>query len=354
MLSVTDLTKSYGEVTAVDDVSLQVDDGEFFSIVGPSGSGKSTLLRCIGGLERPQAGTITLGGEEVGDREAYDRDTSTVFQNLALFPHMTVSENIAYGMKRRGMDTESRAQRIERYLDLVDLAGYGERGTDQLSGGEQQRVALARSLVVRPSLLLLDEPLASLDQQLRVQLQNELYELQRELTQTAIYVTHDQNVALSISDRVAVMNEGRIEQVGDPQELYENPATAFVARFIGDSSQFEGTVTDVDDGVVRFALAESGAEIEGRSMGAVSTGATVRGVVKLEDFDLERPERHPNQLEGTIRRVSYRGQTTKLLLDIADGDLVEVLTADLDQYTVGEEIAVGWASHDCSTYGVDA
>lgn len=354
MLSVTNLTKSYGEVTAVDDVSLQVNDGEFFSIVGPSGSGKSTLLRCVGGLERPQEGTITLGGEDVSDREAYDRDTSTVFQNLALFPHMTVNENIAYGMKRRGMEPESRAERIESYLDLVDLAGYGERSTDQLSGGEQQRVALARSLVVRPSLLLLDEPLASLDQQLRVQLQNELYELQRELTQTAIYVTHDQNVALSISDRVAVMNEGRIEQVGDPQELYENPATEFVARFIGDSSQFEGTVTEVEDGVVRFALSESGAEVEGRSMGPISTGATVCGVVKLEDFDLERPESHPNQLEGTIRRVSYRGQTTKLLLDITDGGLVEVLTADLDQYTVGDEVAVGWAPQDCSTYGVDA
>ncbi|WP_276259095.1 ABC transporter ATP-binding protein [Haloglomus litoreum] len=354
MLDVTDLTKRYGDVLAVDDVTLTVEEGEFFSIVGPSGSGKSTLLRCIGGLERPQEGSIALDDVNVTDQRAYERDTSTVFQNLALFPHMTVAENISYGMKRQGVEKAERASRTEEYLDLVDLSGYGDRDTDQLSGGEQQRVALARSLAVRPKLLLLDEPLASLDQQLRVQLQNELYEVQRELDQTAVYVTHDQNVALSISDRVAVMNEGNLEQVGEPYELYENPATEFVARFIGDSSHFEGTVNSVENGHVSFELPESGDVVTGRSMDSISEGARVRGVVKLEDFDLEHPESHPNQLRGTVDRVAYRGQTTKLLLDVEGGGLVEVITSDLHTYTVGETITVGWPPEACSTFEVEA
>lgn len=354
MLDVTDLTKRYGDVLAVDDVTLTVEEGEFFSIVGPSGSGKSTLLRCIGGLERPQEGRIDLDDVDVTEEAAYERDTSTVFQNLALFPHMTVAENVAYGMKRQGIEKAERTSRVEEYLDLVDLTGYGSRDTDQLSGGEQQRVALARSLAVRPKLLLLDEPLASLDQQLRVQLQNELYEVQRELDQTAIYVTHDQNVALSISDRVAVMNEGNLEQVGEPYELYENPATEFVARFIGDSSHFEGTVNAVENGHVSFELPESGDVVTGRSMESISEGSRVRGVVKLEDFDLQSPESHPNQLRGTVDRVSYRGQTTKLLLDVEGGGLVEVLTSDLHTYTVGETITVGWSPEACSTFEVEA
>jgi spermidine/putrescine transport system ATP-binding protein len=354
MLDVTELTKRYGDVLAVDDVSIHVEEGEFFSIVGPSGSGKSTLLRCVGGLEKPQAGSIGLDGVDVTGQAAYERDISTVFQNLALFPHMTVEENIAYGMKRQGVEKDERARRVEEYLDLVDLGGYGSRDTDQLSGGEQQRVALARTLAVRPKLLLLDEPLASLDQQLRVQLQNELYEVQRELDQTAIYVTHDQNVALSISDRVAVMNEGNLEQVGEPYELYENPETEFVARFIGDSSQFEGTVSEVENGQVSFELSESGDVVTGRSMDSISEGAQVRGVVKLEDFDLESPDAHPNQLRGTVERVSYRGQTTKLLLDVEGGGLVEVLTSDLHTYTVGETVTVGWPPEACSTFEVEA
>lgn len=354
MLDVTNLTKRYGDVLAVDDVSLDVEEGEFFSIVGPSGSGKSTLLRCIGGLERPQVGSIRLDGVDVTDQAAYERDTSTVFQNLALFPHMTVKENISYGMKRQGVEKEKRAKRVTEYLDLVDLSGYEKRATDQLSGGEQQRVALARSLAVRPKLLLLDEPLASLDQQLRVQLQNELYEVQRELDQTAIYVTHDQNVALSISDRVAVMNEGNLEQVGEPYDLYENPATDFVARFIGDSSQFEGTVKSVNNGQVSFELTETGDTVTGRSMDSLSEGARVRGVIKLEDFDLESPESHPNQLRGTVERVSYRGQTTKLLLDVRGGGLVEVLAYDLHSYTVGETVTVGWPAEACSTFEVES
>ena len=350
MLDVTDLSKHYGDVRAVDDVSLSVEDGEFFSIVGPSGSGKSTLLRCIAGLEAPQDGRILLDDRDVTAQKAYERDSTMVFQNLALFPHMTVRENIAYGMKRQGIEKDKREKRIKEYLELVDLEGYIDRNTNQLSGGEQQRVALARSLAVRPKLLLLDEPLASLDQQLRVQLQNELYDLQRQLDQTAIYVTHDQNVALSISDRVAVMKDGEVEQVGTPHDLYENPQTEFVASFIGDSNSFTGTAEAVTNGTVDIALNGSDELIRGKAIGDISTGDRVRGVVKLEDFDVDSSDAYPNQLQGTVKRISYRGLNSKILLDITEDLDVEVFTPDVDTFEVGERVTFGWSDESCPTY----
>ncbi len=354
MLEVRGLTKRYGDIVAVDDVSLSVEDGELFSIVGPSGSGKSTLLRCIGGLEAPESGQVWLDGEDVTDQAAYERDTSTVFQNLALFPHLTVEENIVYGLKRHDVEEEDRQQRVEEYLELVDLQGYGGREITQLSGGEQQRVALARSLVVQPKLLLLDEPLASLDQQLRVQLQNELYDLQRQLDQTAIYVTHDQNVALSISDRVAVMKAAGIEQVGEPYELYEQPQTEFVASFIGDSNRLEGTAESVYGETVSFRLDGSDRTVQGMRIDEIEEGSRVSGIVKLEDFDIENPEDHSNQLRGTIKRISYRGLNTKLLVDVEGDGLIEVLASELYSHDVGDSVTVGWSQEACSTFDVEA
>lgn len=351
MLEATNITKRYGDIVAVDDISLSVGDGELFSIVGPSGSGKSTLLRCIAGLETPQSGKIRLGSEDVTDEAAYERATSTVFQNLALFPHMTVKENIAYGMKRQKVDEKEREARINEYLELVDLPGYGDRKITQLSGGEQQRVALARSLSTQPELLLLDEPLASLDQQLRVQLQNELYELQRTLDQTAIYVTHDQNVALSISDRVAVMNEGEIEQVGTPRELYDQPQTEFVASFIGDSTRFRGTATAVQNGTVTIGLENSEKTIDGDRIDDIEAGDSVVGIVKIEEFDVNSPEKYENRMEGIIDRISYQGQQTKLLLEAENGGLFEVLASESNEYDTGEKVSVGWSREDCSAYG---
>jgi putative spermidine/putrescine transport system ATP-binding protein len=231
--------KAFGGVVAVDDVDLQVREGEFFTLLGPSGSGKTTTLRLIAGFERPDAGTIHLGGEDITERPPYARDVNTVFQDYALFPHMTVAENVGYGLKVKGVKRAERTRQIAEVLQTVRLDGYGERKPVQLSGGQRQRVALARSIVNRPKVLLLDEPLGALDLKLRQEMQRFLKALQRDLGMTFIYVTHDQEEALTMSDRLAVFNAGRIEQVGEPAEVYERPATEFVADFVGTTNIVE-------------------------------------------------------------------------------------------------------------------
>ncbi len=231
--------KTYGDVVAVDEVDLQVADGEFFTLLGPSGSGKTTTLRIIAGFEQPDSGRVTLDGEEITRRPPYTRDVNTVFQDYALFPHMTVAENVGYGLKVKGVGRRERTAQVDDVLKMVRLDGYGKRKPVQLSGGQRQRVALARSIVNRPRLLLLDEPLGALDLKLRQEMQVFLKDLQRELGMTFLYVTHDQEEALTMSDHVAVFNEGRIEQSGSPTEIYEQPATEFVAGFVGTSNILE-------------------------------------------------------------------------------------------------------------------
>jgi ABC-type sugar transport system ATPase subunit len=232
-IHVTDLVKRYGDVVAVDDIELTVRPGEFFTMLGPSGSGKTTLLRLIAGFERPDRGRIELGGRDVTGVPPYARDVNTVFQDYALFPHMTVAENIEYGLRVRRIGKPERRERAARALDMVRLAGLGKRKPAQLSGGQRQRVALARAIVNEPQVLLLDEPLGALDLKLRQEMQLELLHVQREVGITFVYVTHDQEEALSMSDRIAVLSRGRIEQVGTPLEVYERPANLFVAGFIG-------------------------------------------------------------------------------------------------------------------------
>jgi putative spermidine/putrescine transport system ATP-binding protein len=226
-------------VTAVDDVHLRVGAGEFFTLLGPSGSGKTTTLRVIAGFERPDAGTVSLDGEDITNRPPYSRDVNTVFQDYALFPHMTVAENVAYGLKVKRVPRSERDQRVAEVLARVRLAEYGKRKPVQLSGGQRQRVALARSIVNRPKVLLLDEPLGALDLKLRQEMQEFLKALQRELGMTFLYVTHDQEEALTMSDHVAVFNQGKIEQIGTPTEIYEQPATEFVAGFVGTTNILE-------------------------------------------------------------------------------------------------------------------
>jgi spermidine/putrescine transport system ATP-binding protein len=348
MLEIVDLTKRYGDVIGCADVSLTIQDGELFSIVGPSGSGKSTLLRCIGGLEVPQEGEIVIDDEEVTRSKPYQRDTSMVFQDLALFPHMTVRENIDYGMKQQDVPKDVRDERISENLSLVSLEGYADRKISQLSGGEQQRVALARSLAVQPTILLLDEPLASLDQQLRVVLQNELYELQRRLGQTMVYVTHDQNVALSISDRVAVMNDAHVEQVGTPRELYQDPQTLFVASFIGDSNIFDGTVSEVDGDYARVDADEH--DIWGQTIDDVGDGQSVRMAIKSERLRLNEEGDHRNEFDGTVDRVEYRGNNSKVRVETNSGLKLEVVTEEASLYDVGEDVVVSWTDDDCRIY----
>jgi putative spermidine/putrescine transport system ATP-binding protein len=238
-VSVEGCRKTYGDVVAVDDVDLNVGAGEFFTLLGPSGSGKTTTLRMIAGFEQPDAGRITLGGEDITRTPPYARDVNTVFQDYALFPHMTVAENVGYGLKVKGVRRRERATQVAEVLRMVRLDGYGDRKPVQLSGGQRQRVALARSIVNQPKVLLLDEPLGALDLKLRQEMQVFLKALQRDLGMTFIYVTHDQEEALTMSDHVAVFNDGRIEQVGSPTDVYARPATEFVAGFVGTSNILE-------------------------------------------------------------------------------------------------------------------
>ncbi len=238
-VSVEGARKTYGDVVAVDNVDLTVGAGEFFTLLGPSGSGKTTTLRMIAGFEQPDAGRITLGGEDITRQPPYARDVNTVFQDYALFPHMTVAENVGYGLKVKGVARAQRKRQVDEVLDMVRLGGYGGRKPVQLSGGQRQRVALARSIVNRPKVLLLDEPLGALDLKLRQEMQVFLKSLQRELGMTFLYVTHDQEEALTMSDHLAVFNDGRIEQVGAPAVVYERPETEFVAGFVGTSNIVE-------------------------------------------------------------------------------------------------------------------
>jgi len=238
-VALTGIRKTYGDVVAVADVDLDIAHGEFFTLLGPSGSGKTTTLRIIAGFEQPDAGAVRIGGQDITLRPPHKRDVNTVFQDYALFPHMTVAENVAYGLKVKGVERAERKRRVDEVLERVRLQGYGGRKPIQLSGGQRQRVALARAIVNRPQVLLLDEPLGALDLKLRQEMQIFLKTLQRELGMTFLYVTHDQEEALTMSDHVAVFNEGRIEQVGSPTAIYQQPATEFVAGFVGTSNILE-------------------------------------------------------------------------------------------------------------------
>jgi ABC-type Fe3+/spermidine/putrescine transport system ATPase subunit len=278
-----EVTKRFGEVTAVDAVDLEVRPGEFLSLLGPSGCGKTTTLRLIAGFERPDEGEVRIGGRDVSRLPAYKRNVNTVFQSYALFPHLTVSENVAYGLKQRGLSRTERRARAAELLELVRLSGYEARKPRQLSGGQQQRVALARALVMQPQVLLLDEPLGALDLKVRKELQIELKRIQEEIGITFVYVTHDQEEALAMSDRVAVMNRGRIEQLGVPGEIYDSPATEFVASFIGDTNFVRVNGRDVGIRPERVRVARSGEGLGGSVVATMVIGPAVQCVVRLED-----------------------------------------------------------------------
>ncbi|MCY1267486.1 Spermidine/putrescine import ATP-binding protein PotA [compost metagenome] len=290
----TDVSRHYGDVRAVDRVSIEIRDGEFFSMLGPSGSGKTTCLRLIAGFEQPTSGSIRIHGQEAAGLPPYERDVNTVFQDYALFPHMSVLDNVAYGLKVKGVARAERLRRAEEALGMVALAGYGSRKPAQLSGGQRQRVALARALVNRPRVLLLDEPLGALDLKLREQMQVELKKLQRQLGITFIFVTHDQGEALSMSDRVAVFNKGRIEQVDTPRNLYMRPATRFVAEFVGTANVLRGDLArrllgeqrefSLRPEHVRFGRAGEGElEVSGTLFDVQYMGSNSRYEIELED-----------------------------------------------------------------------
>ena len=277
------VTRRFGSVAAVDDVDLEVRPGEFLSLLGPSGCGKTTTLRLIAGFERPDEGEVRIGGRDVSRLPAYKRNVNTVFQSYALFPHLSVLDNVAYGLKQRGLGRAERRARAVEMLELVHLSGFETRKPRQLSGGQQQRVALARALVMHPQVLLLDEPLGALDLKVRKRLQIELKRIQEEIGITFVYVTHDQEEALAMSNRVAVMNAGRIEQLGAPSDIYDHPATEFVAAFIGDTNFVRVDGRRVAIRPESVSVSREGQGLGGRVLAAMVIGPAVQCVVRLDD-----------------------------------------------------------------------
>ncbi|MDD2923180.1 MAG: ABC transporter ATP-binding protein [Anaerolineales bacterium] len=299
------VSRHFGEVKAVDNVQLEVKDGEFFSMLGPSGSGKTTCLRMIAGFDRPTAGQIFLYGQDVSNLPPYERPVNTVFQDYALFPHMTIEDNIAYGLMIKGMPKSERVKKANETLDLVRMPGYGKRKPSQLSGGQRQRVALARALINHPKVLLLDEPLGALDLKLRQQMQVELKNIQREVGITFIFVTHDQEEALTMSDRIAVFNEGNIEQVGTPADVYEHPSTPFVAGFVGTSNLIAG-------------------EVAQRITGSPKRFSVRPEKIRLAQMD-DQIEGDMFVADGIVRDVIYLGLYTRYLVELeGGGDLVVI------------------------------
>jgi spermidine/putrescine transport system ATP-binding protein len=351
-----DVVKKFGDQVAVDHIDLEVRDGEFFSLLGPSGCGKTTTLRMIGGFEQPTSGLIELQGQDVTWLPPYRRNVNTVFQNYALFPHLTIYENVAFGLRRKGVKDGEVRGRVTEMLKLVELPGYEARKPTQISGGQAQRVALARALINRPAVLLLDEPLGALDLKLRKQMQVELKRIQQEVGITFIYVTHDQEEAMTMSDRIAVMNKGRYEQLGDPESLYERPLTRFVASFLGVSNLLPAIPDGTIDGYAGFRLADGTAVRVPRTILEGREGALALGV-RPEKIRLYEPSRDVpagvNRLSGTIVDASYLGVSTQYIVGLPDGNRVTVYEQNVERATKaelwshGDPVVLAWTPEHC-------
>ena len=336
---------------AVDHIDLDVNEGEFFSLLGPSGCGKTTTLRMIGGFEQPTEGKIELEGDDVTWLPAYKRNVNTVFQNYALFPHLTIYDNVAFGLRRKKVPDADVKKRVSEMLELVELPGYEGRKPGQISGGQAQRVALARALVNKPAVLLLDEPLGALDLKLRKQMQVELKRIQQEVGITFIYVTHDQEEAMTMSDRIAVMNHGRYEQLGDPEALYERPKTRFVAGFLGVSNLLSVDADGTSGDYAAFRLGDGTACRVPAALASGRTGKIALGVrpekIRLSEPDKDIPAGH-NRLTGVIAHASYLGVSTQYIVQLPDGNRVTVFEQNVERATkaelwaTGENVVLSW------------
>jgi spermidine/putrescine transport system ATP-binding protein len=360
------ISKRFGDVVAVDDVSLDIESGEFLTLLGPSGCGKTTTLRCVAGLETPTEGEVYIDGEPVNGIPPFERDTGMVFQSYALFPHMTVGENVAFGLQMKGENggaapeggrsigtqiqrlvrrktSEDIEDRVAEMLELVELPGLQDRSITELSGGQQQRVALARALIIEPTVLLLDEPLGALDLQLRKNMQIELQNLQSELETTFIYVTHDQEEALTMSDTIVVMKDGQIEQIGEAAEIYEKPKTQFVADFIGETNLIDGTYEQRDDGAV---IASDGLAFE--VVPAPGESGDMAFAVRPEKIRIgSSAEGLDNSFDATIVDEIYKGNVGKFIVALENGQelTVDVQFTNQDQHlSVGQDVTIGWAA----------
>jgi putrescine transport system ATP-binding protein len=353
---ISHVTKRFGDFVAVDDVSLDIRRGEIFCLLGGSGSGKTTLLRMLAGFEQPSAGTIHIDGVDMGAIPPYERPVNMMFQSYALFPHMSVEKNVAFGLEQEGLGRDAIRRQVGEILDIVKMGGLGARKPHQLSGGQRQRVALARALVKRPKLLLLDEPLAALDKKLREHTQFELLNIQQRLGVTFIVVTHDQEEAMTLGQRLGVMNHGRIAQVGTPSDIYESPATRFVADFIGSVNMFEGRVSEERSDCLRLEVGELGCAVRAERTVSCTRGATVWAAIRPEKINISRqppPSSEPpeNGVRGTVREIAYMGDMSIYLVQIASGKMLRVTLPNTmrgGERPIGREESVWLSWHGSS------
>ncbi len=360
-LELSNISKYFGTVAAVNQISLSINQGEFLTLLGPSGCGKTTILRMVAGFETPSTGTILLDDEDITTRQASKRPMGMVFQSYALFPHMTAEQNIAFGMEIKRQPKEQIKQRCAELLELVGLAEMGRRYPHQLSGGQQQRIALARALAVEPKVLLLDEPLSALDAKVRVSLRNEIRRIQQQLKMTAIYVTHDQEEALAISDRIAVMAKGKIEQLDRPEEIYSNPHTVFAATFVGNSNQFKAVLTSPQEGRCRT----QNYTLYVPSQTTLQAEEQVLVIIRPEELSLHHAnDNHDgstsdspaNQLPGTIELRTFLGPFTRFHIRCNDGTplIADIPSQQVRNYTIGQEISVRFPASACQVLRLDA
>jgi putrescine transport system ATP-binding protein len=339
------VNKKFGDFTAVNDVSLDIYQGELFALLGPSGCGKTTLLRMLAGLERPSSGEIRIDGQDVTRSPPYDRPVNMMFQSYALFPHMTVERNVAFGLRQEKMNKRDIAARVNELLELVQLGDFGRRKPAELSGGQRQRVALARSLAKRPKLLLLDEPLAALDKKLREETQFELMNIQEQTNVTFVVVTHDQEEAMTLSTRIAVMNEGVVQQVGTPTEVYEFPRTRYVADFLGSVNLFEGIVAETsnDRGVV-IESNQAGIALHLDSSDELTAGTRVVVAIRPEKIEINKsePEQTENRCQGKVEEIAYQGSLSIYRIRLSNGTVVRVTMPNHARTT---ERPVDWDDH---------
>lgn len=358
LLELRDVSKTFSNVPVLTDVDLRVRDGEVITILGPSGSGKSTILRIIGGFTAPTRGRVLLGGDDITDVPINQRPFNTVFQDYALFPHMTVAENVGYGLRVRGISRTEMAKTVARSLQLVQLDGYGERLPTQMSGGQRQRVALARAIICQPRLILLDEPLAALDVELRKQMQSFLKDIQREIKTTFLMVTHDQEEAIAMADRICVVSGGRVLQIGRPRDLYYRPNTEFVARFFGENNLLKGSLGAAGN-QYRHIEAEWGAircAVDGQpEVAHAARGLVAYGAVRPEEISLHPPGAHLdaelNRMEGHIEAVSFSGALTSVrVVQSGGGGALQVRLqsrADGVPIQVGQAVVASWRAEAC-------
>lgn len=340
VVKLVDVEKNYGDNRIVKKINLDVREGEFLTLLGPSGCGKTTTLRMIAGFESVTDGTILMQGEDVKDKKPNERDVNTVFQNYALFPHMNIKNNISFGLVEKKMPKSEINQRVSEMLKLVRLEGMEHRMPSQLSGGQKQRVAIARALVNRPKVLLLDEPLGALDLKLRKQMQSELKHLQQKLGITFIYVTHDQEEALTMSDRIAVMNDGVIEQIGTPREVYDTPKTKFVADFIGESNIIEGYSQSCEDGLMRIIFESGKAVVHDKG---INVDEMLYICIRPENLRVTREAVKGFSIRGRIKEHIFTGASTKIIIELLNGqELKAARTPDSELFEIGERVNVSW------------